>query len=48
MLGKAGHLCDSSCGCVLGQLMFLLSKCDEYTVKPVLRGHIWDQEKVAF
>jgi len=26
--------------------MFLF--CPVYTVKPVLRGHLWDKEKVVF
>jgi hypothetical protein len=30
LLGTAGNVCDSSCGCQTGQLMFLIFKCDEY------------------
>jgi hypothetical protein len=27
--------------------IFIVQEEDAYTIKPVLRGHLWDKEKVA-
>ena len=27
--------------------IFIVQEGDAYTIKPVLRGHLWDKEKVA-